>query len=214
MITLYGYYRSSASYRVRIALNAKCIPFKQMPIHLIRDGGEQFTAGYLQINPQALVPTLIDNGVVITQSLAILEYLEESYPDNLKLLPRDKQLRSRARQIAQLVATDIHPLNNLRVLSYLKETLGVDEEAKLSWYRHWITLGFTAVERLLSQWGAKNYVVGEELSIADCCLIPQVYNALRFNCDLTPYPIIQQINQHVLSVAAVQAATPEQQEDA
>lgn len=214
MMMLYGYYRSSASYRVRIALNAKSLPFKQRPIHLLREGGEQFTAAYLQINPQALVPTLIDDDFVITQSLAILEYLEEAYPHTVKLLPDNMQLRARARQMAHLIAADIHPLNNLRVLAYLQQNLNVGEEEKLSWYRHWIMTGFTAIETLLTRWGSKNYVVGNELSIADCCLIPQVYNAKRFNCDLTPYPIIQSINEHVLGIEAVEAAAPEQQEDA
>lgn len=206
MITLYDYFRSTACYRVRIALNLKKINYETISINLIQDGGQQYQAEYTSINPQNLVPTLVinknkkDKKIAITQSLAILEYLEEQYPTP-PLLPVDLIARANARTIAQLIACDIHPLNNLRVLQYITTTLGHNEQDKLNWYQHWMKQGFTALEKLLITYQSNpNFCIGNSISIADICLIPQVYNAKRFNCDMNNYPRICRINQHCLTI--------------
>jgi len=212
MLKLYTYWRSTAAYRVRIALNYKQIAYQSISVHLVRDGGEQHKPEYRQRNPQGLVPTLQVNGHAMAQSMAILEYLEETYP-HPALLPKDKLLRATARQLANLVACDIHPLNNLRVLKYLKSSLKVTDEAKIQWYHHWLAEGFKAFEALVSKFDGP-YCLGEELSMADVCLIPQIYNANRFEFDMSAFPRLVAINDACLKLQAFQDALPEHQVDA
>lgn len=208
MITLYDYYRSSACYRVRIALNYKKLDYEKIEIHLTKEGGEQHQAAYKNINPQQLVPTLMDGEHVLTQSIAIMEYLEERYPKP-HLLPSDPVQRARARAIAQMVACDIHPLNNLRVLQYLVETLGHDEETKRTWYHHWLRLGFDAIETLLAYQPKTGFCVGDHVTIADICLVPQIYNATRHHFSMAPYPCLRAINENCLGMACFSDAMPE-----
>lgn len=216
---LYTYFRSSAAYRVRIALNLKGLPYQAVPVHLVKGGGEQHGAAYRAINPNALLPSLIDDGATITQSLAILEYLDETHPE-VPLLPAGALGRARARELALLVACDIHPLNNLRVLRYLSGTLKLDEAARNAWYRHWVMDGLAAFEQHLARpshaeaGAAPNlFCVGDAPSIADCCLVPQLYNARRFDIDLSPYPLIAAIDDRCAQLPAFQAAHPAQQAD-
>lgn len=211
---LYSYFRSSAAYRVRIALNLKGLAYRTLPVHLLRDGGEQHRPAYRAVNPAGLVPALEDRGHTLTQSLAILEYLEEQYPQT-PLLPRGSADRARVRAIAQSIACEIHPLNNLRVLQYLSGTLGLGEEQKNAWYRHWVGEGLGAVERLLAddrRTGA--FCHGDRPTLADCCLVPQVFNARRFGCELDAMPTILAIVARCQSLEAFQRAAPEHQPDA
>ncbi|EOR09370.1 maleylacetoacetate isomerase [Acinetobacter tandoii] len=208
---LYSYFRSSAAFRVRIALNLKGLSYDTQAVHLLKQGGEQHSAEYAAINPSELVPTLLDQQYVLTQSLSILEYLEEAYPKTA-LLPQNLQQRAQIRAFAQYIACEIHPLNNLRVLQYLEQTLAVSNSKKTAWYQHWIKLGFHSLEQQLQHSDGK-YCFGEQASFADCCLIPQVYNAKRFQIDLTEYPKIQSIYTHCMQLAAFQQAAPEQQAD-
>lgn len=216
MLQLYSYFRSSASYRVRIALNLKGLPYEYVPVHLLKDGGQQHTADYQRINPAELVPALVDDdGHAITQSLAIMEYLDETHPELPTLLPRDALGRARVRALAQSIACEIHPLNNLRVLQYLERDLKLDEPTKATWYRHWITLGFTAVEAML----AKNphtgtFCHGDTPGMADCCLIPQIANSRRFDTPLDAFPTIRRIEQACLALDAFAKAAPQVQPDA
>ena len=213
MTTLYGYFRSSAAYRVRIALNLKGLDYDQVPVNLVK--GEQRGGDQLARNPQGMVPSLVlDDSTVLNQSLAICEYLDEVHPEPA-LLPVDPLARARVRALAQSVACEIHPLNNLRVLKYLVGELGMDEAAKLAWYRHWITEGFTALEAMLSaDSNTGDFCHGNTPTLADICLIPQVYNAERFECDLLAYPTIQRIAAHCRSLPAFEKAAPEAQPDA
>ena len=183
---LYGYWRSTAAYRVRIALQIKALQFENLSVHLVKDGGEQFKPDYVDMNPAKLVPTLIDGDVVLNQSMAIVEYLDEQYPDT-PLLPKDVALRAQVRAMAQDIACDIHPLNNLRVLKYLAGTLKVEDQAKSEWYAHWILTGFAALEQRLAKTAGK-YCFGDTVTLADLCLIPQLYNARRFNVPLDDFP--------------------------
>lgn len=208
---LYSYFRSSAAFRVRIALNLKGLSYDTQAVHLLKQGGEQHSAEYAAINPSELVPTLLDQQYVLTQSLSILEYLEEAYPKTA-LLPQNLQQRAQIRAFAQYIACEIHPLNNLRVLQYLEQMLAVSNSEKTAWYQHWIKLGFHSLEQQLQHSDGK-YCFGEQASFADCCLIPQVYNAKRFQIDLTEYPKIQSIYTHCMQLAAFQQAAPEQQAD-
>lgn len=213
MIRLYTYFRSSAAYRVRIALNLKGMAYQAVPVHLVRNGGEHKSAEYLALNPQGLVPALDVDGQVLTQSLAILEYLDETHPDPA-LLPADALGRARVRAIAQAIACDIHPINNLRVLQYLGGTLGLDQAAKDAWYRHWVETGLQAVEAMLAgdaRTGA--FCHGDQPGLADCCLVPQVFNARRFNCDLTMLPTIMRIADRCEKIDAFNQAAPAQQPD-
>ncbi|MGI2257717.1 maleylacetoacetate isomerase [Shewanella sp. GXUN23E] len=212
-MTLYGYWRSSAAYRVRIALNIKNIEAAHKSVHLVNNGGEQHSPEYVTLNPQQLVPALVlDNGEVLTQSLAIIEYLEQAFPVP-RLLPTDAVTQAKVRALAGTIACDIHPLNNLRVLQYLTGTLGVDDEAKTEWYRHWINIGFSAIEPQLAI-SAGQYCFGDTITLADVCLVPQVYNARRFNMDLTAFPHIVRIADSCNMQPAFAAAAPENQADA
>jgi maleylacetoacetate isomerase len=214
MLKLYTYFRSSAAYRVRIALNLKGITYEPHYVHLVRGGGEQHHPPYLALNPQGFVPTLIDGDNVLTQSLAIIEYLEERYPEK-PLLPAASDARARVRALAQIVVCDIHPLNNRRVIEYLGSHTGQTEEARLRWIRHWIAEGFSALEILLAKSPLTGvFSHGERPTLADICLAPQVYNALRSRCDLSPYPTIMQIYNECMKLEEFRAASPENQTDA
>ncbi|MFC3530747.1 maleylacetoacetate isomerase [Vogesella facilis] len=208
---LYGYFRSSAAYRVRIALNLKGLAYVQQPVSLVK--GEQRGDDYLALNPQGLVPALLDSGVLLTQSLAICEYLDDAYPDTPQLLPAAPALRAQVRAAAQSIACDIHPLNNLRVLNYLKNELQQPEEARNAWYRHWVAAGFAALEQQLAA-SVGQYCFGDVLTLADACLLPQVFNAQRFNVDMTPYPLLAAIAGRLAQLPAFAAAHPAQQPDA
>lgn len=211
---LYGYWRSSAAYRVRIALELKGIEYEQVPVHLVRDGGEQHRPDFRARNPQGLVPALEVGDTLITQSLAIIEYLEETGPPPA-LLPGDAPGRARVRSLAQLVACDVHPLQNLRVLQYLTGELGVSDEARLAWIRHWISLGLQAFEeRVAGSDDTGRFCHGDEPGLADVCLVPQLYNAARFECDLAAWPTLGRINDACLALEPFRAAAPEAQPDA
>ena len=214
MLTLHSYFRSSAAYRVRIALNLKGLPYTYAAVHLLKDGGQQHSADYQRVNPAQLVPTLIDSGHAVGQSLAIMEYLDETHPEPA-LMPRDPLGRARVRALALCVACEIHPLNNLRVLQYLDAKLKVEESAKSDWYRHWITLGFTAIEAMLANDPATGvFCHGDTPGLADCCLIPQIANSRRFDTPLEAYPTIRRIEQACLTLEAFANAAPQQQPDA
>ncbi len=215
---LYGYFRSSASYRVRIALNLKGLPYETVPVHLLKDGGQQFAPDYLKLNPDALVPALIDDAAghaaVLTQSLAIIEYLEETHPTP-PLLPQDPVDRAYLRSLALTIACEIHPLNNLRVLRYLVRELKIGEDDKNAWYRHWCEHGLASVETMLARdRRTGTFCYGEAPTLADCFLIPQIANAQRMNCDLSRMPTIMRINDACLALDAFAAASPARQPDA
>ncbi|TVT66395.1 MAG: maleylacetoacetate isomerase [Pseudomonas sp.] len=214
-LTLYGYWRSSAAYRVRIALNLKGLACRQVPVHLVKDGGQQRAADYRALNPQQLVPLLVDEangGARISQSLAILEYLDEVFPVPA-LLPADPVERARVRALAMHIACEIHPLNNLRVLQYLSAELGIDDEAKNAWYRHWVGQGLAAVEAGLECFDGR-LSLNDRPGYLEACLVPQVYNARRFACDLAAYPRILEIVARCETLPAFQQAAPEVQPDA
>ena len=211
---LYDYFRSSAAYRVRIALNLKGVtPDERTFVHLRM--GNQRAQDYLALNPQGLVPALaLDDGRVLTQSLAIVEYLEETYPEP-PLLPAEAAARARVRAIALQIACDIHPLNNLRVLNYLLGTLGVAKEQKDGWYRYWVDVGFEALEKMLSHDAdTGRFCHGERPTLADVCLVPQIANARRFNIDMSPYPTLARIESACNAIEAFAAAAPARQPDA
>jgi maleylacetoacetate isomerase len=210
---LYDYFRSSAAYRVRIALNLKGLAPERVFVHLAK--GEQLAGGYLSVNPQGLVPALVtDDGEVLSQSLAIIEWLEETHPLP-PLLPPDPAARARVRSLAMAIACDIHPINNLRVLNYLSNTLGVTAEQRTGWYRYWIDLGFEALEtRLAREPGTGRFCHGDAPTLADICLVPQVANARRFQVDLAPYPSIVRIDAACAAMPAFANAAPARQPDA
>ena len=208
---LYTYFRSSAAYRLRIALALKGIAWEPAYVHLVRDGGEHRKRDYLAINPQGLVPALeLDDGTVLTQSPAILEYLEEIHPEPA-LLPRDPLLRAHIRAVADIIACDIHPIDNLRVLRYLRETMGRDKAAIDAWYRHWIIEGFGAIEQLI---GDEAFCFGSSPTLADVYLLPQIYNARRFDVALDDYPRIRRVEASCLALDAFDRAFPDNQPDA
>ncbi len=209
---LYGYWRSSAAYRVRIALNLKQLSFDNLPVHLVKNGGEQHSDSYKALNPAELVPTLVDGDLSLNQSLAIIEYLDEMYPVSA-LLPEDAAAKAKVRALALDIACDIHPLNNLRVLQYLTGPLALTEQQKQAWITHWLNTGFTALEQRLALC-AGQYCFGDSVTLADICLVPQVYNAQRFALDLTPYPHIRAVYHNCMQLAAFALAAPEQQPDA
>lgn len=209
---LYGYWRSSATYRVRIALNLKLLAYEQHPIHLLSNGGEQHHPLFSTINPNELVPVLIDGEVTLNQSLAIMDYLDEVYPQ-FPLTPKDLKSRYLVKALAQDIAVDIHPLNNLRVLQYLADDVGIETEQKQRWIQHWITQGFHALEKNLAS-TAGAYSVGNSITLVDLCLVPQVYNAERFNVDVSTFPTIDRVVQALRSHPAFIDAAPENQPDA
>ena len=211
---LYSYFRSSAAYRVRIALNLKGLAYEYAPIHLLRDGGQQLKPEYRELNPDGIVPTFVDGDDVLTQSLAIIEYLEEMHPEPA-LLPGTPLDRAFIRSIALQVACEIHPVDNLRVLKYLKHTLKVGDEAKDAWYRHWLESGFESLEkRLANDPRVGKLCFGDTPTLADLCLVPQVFNARRFNIDMSRYPTIERIADHAAQIDAFARAAPGQQPDA
>ncbi|HWH46183.1 MAG TPA: maleylacetoacetate isomerase [Burkholderiales bacterium] len=209
---LYGYFRSSASYRVRIALNMKGLDYEQVSVHLAK--GRQYDPEFSAVSPQNLVPVLEHGGQLMYQSVAIIEYLEENFPEP-RLLPKDLQGRSRARSLALISACEIHPLNNTRVLAYLTDTLRVTDDQKNAWYRHWVTVGFTALEkRLAGEKETGRFCHGDNPGFADITLVPQVANANRFKVDMTPFPTIRRINDECLKLEPFRKAMPPNQPDA
>lgn len=213
-LTLYSYWRSSAAYRVRAALNLKGLEYTIIPVHLVREGGEQHGEAYRAINPQELVPSLEHGQRVLRQSMAIIEYIDETWPDR-PLLPATARDRARVRAMAQLVGCEIHPLNNLRVLQFFERTWNVPQAERELWVRHWIEQGFAALEALLKESPSTGtYCEGESPGLADCCLVPQIYNARRFGVSMDPYPTIQRIEEACMALPAFEAARPDNQPDA
>ena len=211
---LYTFFRSSASYRVRIALNLKGLEYEHVPIHLRRGGGEQFSADYKMKNPQALVPALEDGGRLLTQSLAIIDYLEERYPAP-PLLPKDPADRATVRAMALAIACEVHPIQNLRVLNYLKSEFKLGEAETNRWAQHWIGLGFSALEQMvLAAPKRGKFCFGDTPTLADLCLVPQLSNARRFGCDLSGYPTLVRIDAACCALSAFAKAAPENQPDA
>jgi len=213
-VKLYGYFRSSASYRVRIALNLKGLSYEQASVHLSRGGGEQFAAAFRQLNAQALVPVLQDGERVLAQSLAIMEYLEEVHPQP-PLLPKNPAARARVRALALAIACEIHPLNNLKVLNYLTGPMGLSNDTRNTWYHHWIAEGLQALEaRLAAERETGRFCHGDTPGLADCCLVPQLANARRFKCDVALYPTLLKIEANCQALEAFQRAAPDKQPDA
>lgn len=213
-LELYTYFRSTAAYRVRIALNLKKLEAEPHVVNLVADGGQQHKTSFRQLNPQGLVPVLVSGGRALSQSLAIIEYLEEMRP-RPALLPDDLEDRAWVRSLALNVACDIHPLNNLRVLKYLTGELGVDEDTKLGWYRHWVAQGFSGLEAILAKDPRRGkFCYGDHPGLADVFLVPQVFNANRFECDMSPYPTLNKINEHCLALPEFDTAAPGNQPDA
>jgi maleylacetoacetate isomerase/maleylpyruvate isomerase len=211
-VKLYTYFRSSAAFRVRIALNLKGLAYEPVFVHLAK--GEHRKADYAAVNPQTLLPTLeLDDGTRLTQSLAIIEWLDEKHPAPA-LLPRDALARARVRSLAYLVACEIHPLNNLRVLQHLKRALGQSQEQIDNWYRHWIADGLAKLEADLARPGTGKFSHGDAPSMADCCLVPQIFNAKRYNSDLAPYPVTMRVFDNCMKLEAFDRAQPAKQPDA
>lgn len=207
----YGYFRSSAAYRIRVALTLKGLDYNAISISLLK--GENRQEDFLQKNPQGFVPYLTEGDVAMGQSLAMLEYLEETYPQPA-LLPKDAAGRARVRQIANIIACDIHPLNNLRVLKYITAELGITEDQKTTWYHHWILAGFHSIEALLRDGKTGDFCHDNTVTFADLCLVPQVYNARRFKCPLDDFPNIVRIVDNCNKLEAFAQAKPEHQPDA
>lgn len=208
---LYSFFRSSAAYRVRIALNVKGVAYETVTVNL--PAGAHHVPEFRALNPQATIPTLDDDGIVLWQSLAIIEYLDARYPTP-RLIPAEPVARARVQALAQLIACEIHPLNNLRVLQYLRRELKLDEAAVSKWYAHWIAEAFGPLETLVSTFSGGRYCYGDSLSVADVCLVPQIYNARRFSCDLTRYPTLVRIADALSAEPAFAAAAPDRQPDA
>jgi maleylacetoacetate isomerase len=212
-LVLYTYWRSSAAYRVRIVLNLKGLDYEARPVHLVNDGGQHLKPEYRAVSPQAQLPTLIDDGRIVRQSMAIMEYLEETRPAPA-LMPKDAAGRAKVRELMQAVATDIHPVGNLRVLKAIESDLGADQAAKEAWSRRWIKLGFDGLETLLADGTAGRFSYGDAPGLADACLVPQYYNALRWGVDLAPYPTIRRVVEACQGLEAFRKAAPEVQPDA
>lgn len=209
---IHGYFRSSAAYRVRIALNLKGLDCDTAVVNL--QAGDQSSAAYRAINPQGRVPALEVDDRILVQSLAIIEYLDEKYPEP-PFLPAGPLARGRVRGMANIIACDIHPLNNLAVLNYLKDALSVDEDSRTAWYQHWVTQGFKGLEPMLANAPETGtFCHGDAPGLADICLVPQVFNAQRFNCDLSPYPTIGRIFDSCMSLDAFDRAQPSNQPEA
>ena len=213
MRVLHTYFRSSAAYRVRIALALKGLAYQSALVHLLRGGGEQHAAAFAALNPAELVPVLVDGAVTLAQSLPIIEYLDEVYPAP-PLLPADAADRARVRALAQLIACEMHPLNNLRVLQYLEGPLGLEKTAQSAWYAHWVGLGFKALETMLQDSRTGRFCHGDTPTLADCCLVPQIYNAERFKVPMEAYPRVRRIGAACRALPAFQQAAPEMQADA
>jgi maleylacetoacetate isomerase len=212
-LVLYTYWRSSSAYRVRIVLNLKGLDYEARPVHLVNDGGQHLKSDYRELSPQAQLPTLIDDGHVVRQSMAILEYLDETRPEPA-LMPGDALGRAKVRELMQAVGTDIHPLGNLRVLKAIEAEFGADQAAKEAWSRRWIGSGFDGLEKLLADGTAGRFSYGDTPSLADACLVPQYYNAVRWGLDLAPYPTIRRVVESCQALEAFQKAAPETQPDA
>ena len=213
MLILHSYWRSSASYRVRVGLALKDLPYQYRPVHLIRDGGEQHSPEYRALNPEGRVPLLVDGGFKLGQSLAILRYLDEAYPA-VALQPADMQLRARAWQFCEAINADMQPLHNLGPLGYLSREFGISEAQKEAWIRHWIDRGLSALEAEVADQPLVTAVFGDTPGIADCCLVPQVYAAKRFKADLARYPRLVALSERLEQLPAFVAAHPSQQPDA
>lgn len=213
-LRLYSFWRSSAAFRVRIALNLKGLDYEIEPVHLVKEGGQQHSASFSELNPQEFVPVLIHGNRILRQSMAIMEYLDDVWPDN-PLLPAVARDAQRARAIAQMISCDIHPLNNLRVMQYLEAQFKVNQAQKDAWMKHWIIAGFDALEKVLADNPSTgSFCEGDIPSMADCCLVPQVYNAERFKVSLKPYPTIRRIYEECCELEAFKKAHPSQQPDA
>jgi maleylpyruvate isomerase len=208
---LYSFFRSSAAFRVRIALNLKGVAYETVSVDL--PSAAHRAPEFRAVNPQATIPTLDDDGIMLWQSLAIIEYLDARFPEPL-LIPREPVARARVQALAQLIACEIHPLNNLRVLKYLRGELKLDEAAVSKWYSHWVAEAFAALETFVARWSGGRYCFGDSLSLADVYLVPQMYNARRFTCDLAPYPTLVQIAAGLEGEPAFARAAPERQPDA
>ena len=212
-LVLHNYFRSSAAYRVRIAMNLKGLSYDYIPVHLTRDGGMQFKEPYKSLNPQQLVPLLDDQGFQLSQSLAIIEYLDERFPA-IQLLPDSMEGRAKVRQIAYSIACDIHPLQNLRVLKYLTVKLGISEEDKTSWIQHWLGLGLSALETEIASSPTRGkFCFGDSPTMADCALVPQLFSAARFGVDTTAYPSLLAIYENCEGTPEIAAAHPSRQID-
>jgi len=210
-VKLYTYFRSSAAFRVRIALNLKGLAYEPVFVHLAK--GEHRAPSYAKVNPQALVPTLeLDDGTRLNQSLAIIEYLDEKQPQPA-LIPREGKARARVRSLSYLIASEIHPVNNLRVLQHLKRALGQNEEQINTWYRHWIADGLAKLEAELGS-SKDKFCHGDAPTMADCCLVPQIFNAKRYNADLAPYPNTVRVFEACMKLEAFDRAQPSKQPDA
>jgi len=209
---LYGYWRSSAAYRVRIALHLKGLEFESIPVHLVKNGGEQHSDAYIELNPTHLVPTFVDQDVTLHQSIAIVEYLDDKFP-TVAIYPKDSIVKAKVKALALDVACEIHPVNNLRVQQYLTQQFSLQESDKLTWSHHWMNIGFMAIEQQLKENSGK-YSFGDEITMADICLVPQVYNANRFNLDMAEFPNIARVADNCNQHPAFIAALPENQADA
>jgi maleylacetoacetate isomerase len=208
---LYSFFRSSAAYRVRIALNLKGVDYETVPVRLPSD--EHRAAPFRALNPQATIPTLDDDGTILWQSLAIIEYLDSRFPEP-RLIPQEPVARAHVQALAQLIACEVHPLNNLRVLRYLRRELHLDEARVGKWYAHWVAEAFGPLETLVERFSGGRHAYGDAVSLADVCLVPQVHNARRFGCDLGPYPTLVRIADGLAAEEAFARAAPERQPDA
>lgn len=211
-LKLYNYFRSSTSYRVRIALEFKNLKYTYIPVHLINNGGEQNSAEYRRLNPIGGVPTLVHNEITISQSLAIIEYIEEVFSSTNKLLPNDSYLKAKVKQVCEIINADIHPLQNLKVMNYLEKNVSASPEAKQAWLNKWIGDGLAALENTLQPFSGK-YCFGDEFTMADALLIPQMFSAQRFNVDTSRFSLLSKLNENASGLPCIQKAHPLRQPD-